>query len=224
MISASPSVAHGVGDREIRAALPRDSQHWTAENYADYLQTPWWRKRRNQALADAGWTCERCLARKGLQVHHRSYTRLGAELREDLEVLCRTCHEGEHLSRDQQQHAGVYFKLVREVVRSGRFERLADLFDAVKDACAAARVPYDSDAVTMVVRDIDARAKGVVDAPRPVTATSMPARDLRPVGHQEAVAILRRLNVTIGLREMPKAATLEPGAVDAFKQENGLWR
>jgi 5-methylcytosine-specific restriction endonuclease McrA len=64
--------------------------------YTAYMQSPAWQARRRAALNAAGWCCEQCgmpreLVR--LQVHHRTYERLGAELPSDLQVLCRPCHE-----------------------------------------------------------------------------------------------------------------------------------
>lgn len=57
-------------------------------------------------LDAAGWQCEVCGAdartahwqAKGgsLQVHHRTYERLGAELPGDLQVLCPECHRSVH--------------------------------------------------------------------------------------------------------------------------------
>jgi 5-methylcytosine-specific restriction endonuclease McrA len=50
---------------------------------------------RRQVLGRRRW-CERCGGQDALQVHHRTYERLGAELDEDFEVLCRRCHATEH--------------------------------------------------------------------------------------------------------------------------------
>ena len=41
-------------------------------------------------------TCARCGARRRLQVHHRTYIRLGWELQRDVVTLCVTCHRLEH--------------------------------------------------------------------------------------------------------------------------------
>ncbi len=70
--------------------------------YQDYLLTPRWARVRRRMLQRAGFRCQQCrdydrpIRRVRLQVHHRSYTRLGQERWEDLEVLCRPCHEAAH--------------------------------------------------------------------------------------------------------------------------------
>jgi hypothetical protein len=40
-----------------------------------------------------GERCERCGYAHELQLHHKTYERLGRELISDLEVLCHQCHE-----------------------------------------------------------------------------------------------------------------------------------
>jgi hypothetical protein len=64
--------------------------------YADYLETPEWFTVRMTALAVAGGRCEVCNTEAPLDVHHRTYDRLGEEVLEDLSVLCRECHERFH--------------------------------------------------------------------------------------------------------------------------------
>lgn len=66
--------------------------------YRLYLRTPEWRRTRNAALARAGHRCSLDVSHVGgLDVHHRTYERIGAELAADLVVLCRDCHERHHL-------------------------------------------------------------------------------------------------------------------------------
>lgn len=64
--------------------------------YAVYLATPWWQRRRKEAIKRAGGKCRRCGRVNRLQVHHKTYERLGCELDADLLVLCRMCHRKEH--------------------------------------------------------------------------------------------------------------------------------
>lgn len=61
--------------------------------YRDYLRTPHWRATRAQALRRAGNRCQVCNADSHLDVHHRTYERLGCEDAGDLIVLCRSCHD-----------------------------------------------------------------------------------------------------------------------------------
>lgn len=220
-------MALSFSDREIRTtrqSAPRDSSSVRTEQYATYLQSAGWRRRRDEALKAAGWTCQRCGARKGLQVHHLTYERIGAELPEDLQVLCRSCHEGEHLMQDQREHAGIYVRVVSAALQEARFTTMADLLDTVKTACSRMKIRYNADQIWLAVRDLDAKRQGILDAPaKPVLMMDAP-RDERPFGRAEAADILRRLNVKVGAREMPKAAVMEPGAVDAFREACGLWK
>lgn len=64
--------------------------------HRQYLQSDVWRAKRIEALAHYGCICNRC-KEHGTDVHHKTYERWGgSELMEDLEVLCRGCHEAHH--------------------------------------------------------------------------------------------------------------------------------
>lgn len=68
-----------------------------AMSYRDYLRTPEWRRTRAAALVRAGFACALDSAHtQNLEVHHRSYERLGAEAEADLTVLCEACHDLHH--------------------------------------------------------------------------------------------------------------------------------
>jgi hypothetical protein len=60
--------------------------------YTDYLRTQEWLRRRAVKLEVAEHRCQLCNSGEGLQVHHRTYERLGCEKMSDLLVLCRPCH------------------------------------------------------------------------------------------------------------------------------------
>lgn len=60
--------------------------------YDQYLQTDWWKKIRAAAIARARQRCQVCYSPHELNVHHRTYERLGNELDSDLTVLCGKCH------------------------------------------------------------------------------------------------------------------------------------
>jgi len=65
--------------------------------YSQYLRTPEWRQTRAEALLRAGSACSLDATHtKRLEVHHRTYKRLGAELVYDLTVLCHACHQLYH--------------------------------------------------------------------------------------------------------------------------------
>jgi hypothetical protein len=67
--------------------------------YDDYLLSEAWRQRRNYMIRSAGHRCQVGNQRGRLDLHHRTYDRLGYELREDLLVLCRECHDLFHSRR-----------------------------------------------------------------------------------------------------------------------------
>jgi hypothetical protein len=64
-------------------------------DYAEYLNSPEWKQRRQESLRRAKYTCARCGRIKPaaqLHVHHLTYERLGNELPSDLQVVCLVCH------------------------------------------------------------------------------------------------------------------------------------
>jgi hypothetical protein len=73
----------------------------TRTEYAEYIGSEEWRRRRADYLSTSAY-CERCgLSRRfsrwiydqDLHVHHKSYARIGAEIDGDLATLCKRCHE-----------------------------------------------------------------------------------------------------------------------------------
>jgi hypothetical protein len=75
--------------------------------YEVYLRSQRWREFRAAMLELVGYKCERCGRTEAeyrllvLDVHHWCYARLGCELPDDVEVLCRPCHEGADAERRQ---------------------------------------------------------------------------------------------------------------------------
>lgn len=67
--------------------------------YADYLKSPEWAQKRQRALRFAGFRCQLCNSPERLNVHHRTYERLGQELMGDLITLCNDCHSIFHQNR-----------------------------------------------------------------------------------------------------------------------------
>lgn len=73
----------------------------TRSQHKAYIQSEKWQLRRRDFLADhdrcSGCGINREFSRKiydqDLHVHHKNYQRVGCELDEDLEPLCRRCHE-----------------------------------------------------------------------------------------------------------------------------------
>lgn len=65
-------------------------------SYEDYLQSPEWKKRRAWVLTFWNHRCGICNRKDKLEVHHRTYERLGNELLTDLIPLCDRCHAKFH--------------------------------------------------------------------------------------------------------------------------------
>jgi hypothetical protein len=60
--------------------------------YSDYLKTPEWKERRETRLKRDDYKCRLCNSKSNLQVHHRTYKRIGCEHINDLTTLCQPCH------------------------------------------------------------------------------------------------------------------------------------
>lgn len=96
-------------DRETRWGQEWDRQEheyqkWLLElralPYDEYLRSAHWVRRRTEKLEGAGRRCELCAgSRAPLDVHHRTYERMGEKQDGDLIVLCRGCHETFHRHR-----------------------------------------------------------------------------------------------------------------------------
>lgn len=107
-----------------------------ASEYRQFLDSPEWWQERKRALARANYRCEREAPggprHEGpLEVHHRTYDRLGVERENDLEVLCHGCHAAERLARNRR---------LRELERYGQarlFDRFAEELDDQAEAAEA---------------------------------------------------------------------------------------
>lgn len=75
-------------------------------SYSDYLQTDHWHAVRNAALERAGHACQVCNSKERLDVHHRTYQRIGHEQDADVVVLCHACHSRFH---DKQPTPAPFF-------------------------------------------------------------------------------------------------------------------
>lgn len=70
----------------------------TYATYDEYLKSAEWRQRRYDAIRRANFRCQLCNSdgRGKLQVHHRTYDRIGRESPADLIALCAECHSKHH--------------------------------------------------------------------------------------------------------------------------------
>jgi hypothetical protein len=64
-------------------------------DYREYLGSEKWQRVRHATFRAAGGRCERC-GGKARQVHHRTYSHLGAERPGDTQALCFKCHKEVH--------------------------------------------------------------------------------------------------------------------------------
>lgn len=71
--------------------------------YLDYLASPEWKVKRQEALECHGRLCNRCGSLNNLHVHHKTYKRLMNEEMRDLEILCKSCHFSHHLKEDKRK-------------------------------------------------------------------------------------------------------------------------
>lgn len=60
--------------------------------YQTYLRSRRWKEKAKRAKRRAGYRCQICNSSMNLEVHHRTYERLGYEADDDLTVLCARCH------------------------------------------------------------------------------------------------------------------------------------
>jgi hypothetical protein len=174
--------------------------------YREYLQTPWWRRRSDRRIRQAGSRCERCGGRSRLESHHRTkeaYERLGAERDIDLEVLCRDCHEGTHVDETRRHNLGVYLKLASETLRLDQPTNVADFKEALIRRCKSLKIPLDhrvDDAISATQGRLslarEARRQEVK-----VLLDTLP--ELPPITKSEAIALCRKLRVPIPFRSMP---------------------
>lgn len=175
--------------------------------YENYLRTPWWRARRNAALRASGFCCQRCACRRNLQVHHRSYERLGAEADDDLEVLCRGCHEGNHFN-ETQDGIGVYARVVSSVLAEGRYQDIADILEEAKRRCVTLKIPFHPSRFHAAAARLIPRFPFTPPAQdAPLYKTAAPHE---PIGRAEAAGILARLGVACVIKHMPEVRPLTP--------------
>lgn len=61
--------------------------------YSDYLKTDEWDELRRRTKERDGYRCILCNSSEQLQVHHRTYERVGSESIDDLSTICDPCHD-----------------------------------------------------------------------------------------------------------------------------------
>lgn len=116
----------------------------TKTEYKRYISGPYWQQRRKDFLI-LNDRCVGCglprwaavlLYDQDLNVHHVSYTNLGAETDEDLRPLCRRCHEVETFGHSVLQQAHSHECAVCGEVTCNPFEEACQVC-IIEGACDA---------------------------------------------------------------------------------------
>ena len=101
-----------------RAISQKTRSRISLTEYQQYLQGEHWRTFRFNVILERGCCCESCGSQtrlKDINLHHKTYARLGRELPTDVVLLCRLCHAGVHLPDHREgdlrqqdlSHAGI---------------------------------------------------------------------------------------------------------------------
>ena len=188
-------------DPPIRAVPP--------SHYQVYLNSSEWRRTRNRALKRAGFQCSKCPARRSLEVHHLTYERLGCERDADIEVLCVTCHRGEHLANPDQTSLGVYLKLASVAVQAEPFASIADIAEAIRCACAEFKIPAKPERINSAIAVVIGNR--LQTAPRVEVQT--PRTEPRAVTPAEAREVLFRLSAAFGQMSICQMSSSTPRSV-----------
>lgn len=73
--------------------LSRQIRAYKEMPYDSYLATSHWKVKRERAVTRDGYRCRVCNSPDRLNVHHRTYERIGEEVDSDLITLCQPCHQ-----------------------------------------------------------------------------------------------------------------------------------
>lgn len=82
----------------VMRAAPGGETVLLLPSYVEYLKTEFWKQTRLSVHDAKGYRCERCGVKAWTathDVHHLTYVHVGAELWEEVALLCRPCHEDE---------------------------------------------------------------------------------------------------------------------------------
>ena len=82
-------------------------------DYQEYIKSEKWQFTRGLILAFWSHRCAICNSKENVQVHHRTYERLGKELTTDCIVLCDRCHKLHH-NFTGNFLAGIYEDMLNE--------------------------------------------------------------------------------------------------------------
>jgi hypothetical protein len=80
------------------------TQEWRVK-YERHIRSSQWCNVKRDMIRLRGERCGHCGFRYELQLHHKTYERLGRELISDLELLCERCHKAADKKREQESAA-----------------------------------------------------------------------------------------------------------------------
>jgi hypothetical protein len=109
------------------------------EQYMERINSFAWQGLRMRLLKERNYTCDRCKKRtQPLQLHHKTYERLGCERDDDLAVLCIPCHEiadKERAAEGRARSADAYYDARLDGWASKKYgEDWADYdYESIKD-------------------------------------------------------------------------------------------
>lgn len=192
-------------DPAIRSAPNARPLSESEIRYREYLNSPEWHQRRNQALRDAGYRCQKCGVKRNLQVHHESYERLGAERPEDLIVVCRGCHLGHHYN-ETQEGIGIYVRILSQVIQDYPDAEFSDVIEAAKIQCAMAKIALNTDRFNAAVARLNSRIRFTPPAHK--RELFHESRDDQPLTHAESCGALAKLGMSQLIKHMPEEKTL----------------
>lgn len=83
------------------------------KGYRAYIASGHWKMFRMSIIIKRGQQCQRCLTRGPVDLHHNTYANLFNEKPEDVELLCRSCHEIHHGITTKPKSAAVAKKMLK---------------------------------------------------------------------------------------------------------------
>lgn len=78
------------------AIVNNDTPNKFWENYAEYLSSDEWARKRSLVLSRSNGMCEGCGTEAAFHVHHLSYRNVGNEFLWELRAVCFACHARIH--------------------------------------------------------------------------------------------------------------------------------
>lgn len=121
--------------------------------HRQYLCSPIWKQKREEALTFYGCICNRC-QEFGNDVHHKTYERVGgSELMEDLEIVCRDCHEAHHRVEKVQvkdsKPKGIHRRAIYQYLKKKQRLVLLERFDIPTMPKLFMEIAYNSTQVAL---------------------------------------------------------------------------